>query len=77
MNILGLHFGHDAAVCVLRDGQIASYVMRERHTRIKHAISLEFKTIQAAMAAANLTWDQIDHCAITSTQNVELIIDDP
>ena len=77
MNILGLHFGHDAAVCVLRDGQIASYVMRERHARIKHAISLEFKTIQAAMAAANLTWDQIDHCAITSTQNVELIIDDP
>jgi len=77
MNILGLHFGHDAAVCVLRDGQIAAYVMRERHARIKHAISLEFKTIQAAMDAAQLGWDQLDHCAITSTQNVELIIDDP
>jgi carbamoyltransferase len=77
MNILGLHFGHDAAVCVLRDGHIASYVMRERHARIKHAISLEFKTIQAAMDAANLRWDEIDYCAITSTQNVELIIDDP
>ena len=77
MNILGLHFGHDAAVCVLKDGQIASYVMRERHARIKHAISLEFRTIQAAMDAANLRWDQIDYCAITSTQNIELIIDDP
>ena len=77
MNILGLHFGHDAAVCVLKDGQIASYVMRERHARIKHAISLEFRTIQAAMDAAKLTWDQIDYCAITSTQNIELIIDDP
>lgn len=77
MNILGLHFGHDAAVCVLRNGQVASYVMRERQARIKHAISLEFKTIQAAMDAANLAWDQIDYCAITSTQNVELIIDDP
>jgi|694.fasta_scaffold46315_2 carbamoyltransferase len=77
MNILGLHFGHDAAACVLRDGQVASYVMRERHARIKHAISLDTRTIQAAMDAARLTWDQIDHCAITSTQNIELIIDDP
>lgn len=77
MNILGLHFGHDAAVCVLRDGRIAAYVMRERHARVKHAISLEMKTIQAAMAEAQLRWDQIDYCAITSTQNIELIIDDP
>ena len=77
MNILGLHFGHDAAVCVLRDGRIAAYVMRERHARIKHAISLEFKTIETAMADAGLRWDEIDYCALTSTQNLELIIDDP
>jgi carbamoyltransferase len=77
MNILGLHFGHDAAACVLKDGQVASYVMRERHARIKHAISLDFRTIQAARDAAGISWDQIDHCAITSTQNIELIIDDP
>lgn len=77
MNILGLHFGHDAAACILRDGRIASYVMRERHARIKHAISLEFKTIQMALDEAGLAWDQIDYCAITSTQNIELIIDDP
>ena len=77
MKILGLHFGHDAAVCVLRDGRIAGHLMRERHSRIKHAISLEFKSIQAAMDAAGLRWDQLDYCAITSTQNVELIIDDP
>lgn len=77
MNILGLHFGHDAAVCVLRDGQVAAYVMRERHSRIKHAISLDYKTIQAALDAANLRCDQIDYCAITSTQSMELIIDDP
>ena len=77
MNILGLHFGHDAAVCVLCDGEVAAYVMRERHARIKHAISLECKTIQAAMDEAQLRWDQIDYCAITSTQNVELIMDEP
>ena len=77
MNILGLHFGHDAAVSILRDGLIAAYVMRERHSRIKHAISLEFKNIQTAMDEAKLRWDEIDYCAITSTQRMELIIDDP
>lgn len=77
MNILGLHFGHDAAVCILRDGQVAAYVMRERHARIKHAISLAGKNIQAALDEAGLSREQLDFCAITSTQGVELIIDDP
>ncbi|HWE01031.1 MAG TPA: carbamoyltransferase C-terminal domain-containing protein [Tepidisphaeraceae bacterium] len=77
MNILGLHFGHDAAACVVRKGRIASCILRERYSRTKHAISLEFRNIQAAVAAAGLRMDQIDYCAITSTQQIELIIDDP
>jgi len=77
MNILGLHFGHDAAASVLRDGRIASYVLRERHSRIKHAISLDVATIQAALDDAGLSAGEIDYCAISSTQNIELIIDDP
>jgi len=77
MNILGLHFGHDAGVCVVRKGRIASYIARERYSRTRHAISLEFRNIEAAVAAAGLRMDQIDYCAITSTQQVELIIDEP
>lgn len=77
MNILGLHFGHDATVAVLRDGRLASCLMRERHRRIKHAISLDAELIEAAVAAAGLTLEQIDRCAITSTQSIELIIDQP
>lgn len=77
LNILGLHFGHDAGVSVVRDGRIAACVVRERHHRAKHAISLEVKNIEAAVEAAGLRFDQIDYCAITSTQAMELIIDDP
>jgi carbamoyltransferase len=77
MNILGLHFGHDAGVSVVRKGRIASCIVRERYSRTRHAISLEFRNIQAAVAAAGLRMDQIDYCAITSTPQVELIIDDP
>ena len=46
MNISGLHFGHDAAVCVLRDGKVAAYVLRERHNRVKHAVSLQAANIR-------------------------------
>lgn len=77
MNILGLHFGHDASVAVLREGRLAACLLRERHSRIKHAISLQVGLIEAAVEAAGLTLDQIDHCAITSTQSLELVIDRP
>lgn len=77
MIILGLHFGHDASVAVLRDGEIVSCVSRERQTRVKHAMTLDVKTIFKALEDANVTREQIDFCAITSTQGIELIIDDP
>jgi carbamoyltransferase len=77
MNVLGLHFGHDAAVAVIRDGQIASYVLRERHRRVKHAMTLQWANVEAALAEAGVKADDIDHCAITSTQSIELIIDEP
>ena len=77
MNILGLHFGHDAAAAVLVDGRVASYVLRERHRRVKHAMTLDVRTIEQALEAAALRVADIDHVAVTSTQHVELIIDQP
>jgi carbamoyltransferase len=77
MNILGLQFGHDAGAAVLRDGRIASFVLRERLSRTKHALSLDPETIERALADAGLSESDIDYCAITSTQKVELIGRDP
>jgi carbamoyltransferase len=64
-------------VAVLCDGHIRSYVLRERLRRIKHAIGLDIGTIEAALTAAGITAAQVDHVAISSTQRMELIIDDP
>src|SRR5262249_58512443 len=77
MNILGLQFGHDAGAVVLRDGRVASFVLRERVSRIKHALSLDPATIERALADAGLRESDIDYCAITSTQKTELIGRDP
>ena len=76
MIILGLHFGHDAGAAVLVDGEIVSCVIRERQTRVKHAMTLDLQTISKALVDAGVNENQIDFCAITSTQGVELIVDD-
>ena len=35
-----MHFGHDGAVSVIKDGEVLSYISRERTSRIKHAIGI-------------------------------------
>lgn len=77
MNILGLNFGHDAAATVIRDGKIASYALRERLVRTKHAVSLDERTIRAALDDAGILAENIDFVAITSSQGVELVVDNP
>ncbi len=77
MIILGLHFGHDAAATVIRDGQIVSYALRERFTRVKHAATLDLATVHRALRAAAAAPDDLDAVAVCSTQSVELIVDQP
>lgn len=73
MNILGLNFGHDGAACIIRDGKIAAFVLRERHCRVKHAIGVTSLELNLALAEADLAARDIDYCAISSTQNIELL----
>lgn len=77
MIVLGLHFGHDAAATVIRDGVVQSYVLRERHTRVKHAVSLSIATVRGALERAGVAAADVDVVAVSSTQQVELIADDP
>src|SRR5262245_1859237 len=77
MNVLGLQFGHDAGAAVVRDGRIASFVLRERLSRVKHALSLDLATIELALQEAGIGEADIDYVAITSTQKAELISLDP
>ncbi len=77
MNILGLHFGHDAAAMVLSGGMVKSYVLRERTTRIKHALGLDMRSIEMALHEAGVDLGSVACVAISSTQCVELLVDDP
>lgn len=74
MNILGLHFGHDAAVAIIKSGEIICNISREREGRIKHALGCTEHDLNLALAEAGLTFQDIDAVTITSTQGVELCI---
>lgn len=77
MIILGIHFGHDASVSVVRDGVVLNCIERERLTRAKHAIGITINEIEAALSDTGLTLDAIDYCAVTSTQRIEYLFIEP
>lgn len=73
MNILGLHFGHDASAAVIINGEVSSYVLKERITGVKHHLGLFDDYINLALDHAELAMEQVDYCTITSSQRVEII----
>ena len=75
--VLGLHFGHDAAVAVVRSGKVVAYTQCERVSRIKHRLGMDLDTIAATLRSAGLGLGDVDVIAISSTQAIELVIDDP
>ena len=76
MIILGLHFGHDSSICLLKDGKILAFLEIERIRKIKHTIGIKYEEIKLLLNANNLLLEDIDCATITSTQLVEEIIFD-
>lgn len=77
MLVLGLHFGHDASIAVIKDGQTLLCVERERLNGVKHAITLTADEITQCLNDVNLSLDDVDYVSVTSTQEVEYLFSDP
>jgi carbamoyltransferase len=77
MIVLGLHFGHDSSLCVLRDGQVLTALVKERKNRVRHAIGLDWSDVEDVLARVGLNAAQVDFCSITSTQDIEYLFFDP
>ena len=59
--ILGIScFYHDAAACLLRDGEILAAASEERFSRIKHDSALPKRAIQYCLDEAGITDAQLD-----------------
>ena len=66
MNILGIQWGDNATVCVLKNDFILTAVAEERFTRIKNDMSFPLKSINFCKDIAK---NKIDHIVIASTQH--------
>ena len=64
-NILGLQFGHDGSVCLVKDGKLESSIATERITRKKKDQAFNDDVIDYVLQQSNLTFDDVD-CIATN-----------
>lgn len=76
MIILGLNFGHDANISIIRDGKVLLCVERERLNHNKHTISLRAADIKKCLDDLNLQISDIDFVGVTNSQMLEYIFFD-
>src|SRR6185312_466736 len=59
--VLGLNtYDHDVSACLLRDGEIAFAIAKERITREKHASGFYKEVIDYCLEAEGITLDDVD-----------------
>jgi len=74
--ILGLNtYDHDVSACLLRDGEIAFAIAKERITREKHATGFYKEVVDYCLNAEGITLDDVDlivrNCYILPVEEME------
>jgi carbamoyltransferase len=74
--VLGMNtYDHDVSVCLLRDGEIAYAVMKERINREKHASGFYKEPLDYVLNAEGITLDDVDlvvrNCYILPVEEME------
>ena len=75
-NILSLHFGHNSHAVILQNGNIKSYVQRERISGKKNQAGISRELIEKCITDANINFNDIEQVAITNTQYREFFFED-
>src|SRR5579871_3431302 len=74
--VLGLNtYDHDVSACLLRDGEIAFAIAKERITRVKHATGFYKEAVDYCLNAEGITLDDVDvvvrNCYILPVEEME------
>jgi len=75
--VLGINaYDHDVSACLLRDGEIAFAIEKERITRQKHATGFFQEVVDYVLAAEGITLDDIDlvvrNCYVFPVEELEV-----
>ena len=74
-NILGLNFGHDGSVCLVKDGKLEFAIGTERISKVKKQQGFTDEIINYVLDSCGLTLDDID-CVATNDFKQELFGND-
>jgi carbamoyltransferase len=74
--ILGINtYDHDVSACLLRDGEIAFAIAKERITRVKHATGFYKEAVDYGLDAEGITLNDVDlvvrNCYILPVEDME------
>jgi len=59
-NILGLHFGHDSSVCLIKNGRLISAISIERLNKIKKYSGMTHEAIDYVLSEGNISIKDVD-----------------
>lgn len=68
MYILGIHDGHNAGACLLKDGSVTAAVSLERLSRVKNDTGYPYAAIKEVLAIEGIKGRDIDRVAVASTE---------
>lgn len=67
IHILGIHTGHNATACILKNGEIIACVSEERFSGIKNHMGLPQKSIAWCLEYAKITTEDLDFITLPSS----------
>src|SRR5207244_656334 len=75
--VLGINaYDHDVAACLLRDGEIAFAISKERITREKHDTGFYQEVVDYCLAAEGISLDDVDlvvrNCYVLPVEDLEI-----
>src|ERR1051326_4261104 len=75
--VLGINaYDHDVSACLLRDGEIAFAISKERITRRKHDMGFHQEVVDYCLKAEGITLDDVDlvvrNCYVLPVEELEI-----
>ena len=75
--VLGINaYDHDVSACLLRDGEIACAIAKERITRKKHDTGFYQKVVDYCLAAEGISLEDVDlvvrNCYVLPVEDLEI-----